>query len=93
MYVNGHIKVIPWGGIAMLKEYEKIVVRVQALSEICASLESNLTWLRDAVQKYEEHTETDEDVPEWEQREYLQNRKKIAAYESAFSTIMQSMKK
>ena len=77
----------------MLKEYEKIAVRVQALSEICASLESNLTWLREAVRKHEERTETGEDVPEWEQREYLQNREKIDAYESAFSTIMQSMKK
>ena len=77
----------------MLKEYEKIAVRVQALSEICASLESNLTWLREAVQKYEDRASTSEDIPEWEQREYLQNREKIAAYESAFSTIMQSMKK
>ena len=77
----------------MLKEYEKIAVRVQALSEICASLESNMTWLREAVQKYEDRASTGEDIPEWEQREYLQNREKIAAYESAFSTIMQSMKK
>ena len=77
----------------MLKEYEKIAVRVQALSEICASLESNLTWMCDAVRKYEERTETGEDIPEWEQREYFQNREKIAAYESAFSTIMQCMKK
>ena len=37
--------------------------------------------------------ENSEDIPEWEQREYLQNREKIAAYESAFSTIMQCMKK
>ena len=77
----------------MLKEYEKIAVRVQALSEICASLESNLSWLREAVRKHEERMENGEDIPEWEQREYLQNREKIAAYESAFSTIMQCMKK
>ena len=77
----------------MLKEYEKIAVRVQALSEICANLESNLTWLREAVRKYEERMENGEDIPEWEQREYFQNCEKIAAYESAFSTIMQSMKK
>ena len=77
----------------MLKEYEKIAVRVQALSEICASLESNLTWLRDAVQKHEERLETGEEIPEWEQRDYLQNKEKIDAYESAFTTIMHSMKK
>ena len=77
----------------MLKEYEKIAVRVQALSEICAGLESNLTWLREAVRKHEERMENGEDIPEWEQREYFQNREKIAAYESAFSTIMQCMKK
>ena len=77
----------------MLKEYEKIAVRVQALSEICASLESNLTWMRDAVQKHEERMENGEDIQQWEQTEYLQNKEKIAAYESAFSTIMQSMKK
>ena len=78
---------------AMLKEYEKIAVRVQALSEICASLESNLTWLRDAVQKHEERTNNGEEIPEWEQKDYLQNKEKIDAYESAFTTIMQSMKK
>ena len=77
----------------MLKEYEKIAVRVQALSEICASLESNLTWVRDAVRKHEERMENGEDIQQWEQTEYLQNKEKIAAYESAFSTIMQSMKK
>ena len=77
----------------MLKEYEKIAVRVQALSEICASLESNLTWLRDAVRKHEERTNTGEEIPEWEQRDYLQNKAPIDAYESAFTTIMQSMKK
>lgn len=77
----------------MLKEYEKIAVRVQALSEICATLESNLTWLRDAVQKYEERTNNGEEIPEWEQKDYLQNKVKIDAYESAFTTIMQSMKK
>lgn len=77
----------------MLKEYEKIAVRVQALSEICASLESNLTWMRDAVQKHEERMENGEDIQQWEQMEYLQNKEKIAAYESAFSTIMQCMKK
>ena len=79
--------------MTMLKEYEKIAVRVQALSEICASLESNITWLRDAVQKIDERTENGEEIPEWEQKDYLQNKEKIAAYESAFSTIMQSMKK
>ena len=79
--------------MTMLKEYEKIAVRAQALSEICASLESNITWLRDAVQKIDERTENGEEIPEWEQKDYLQNKEKIAAYESAFSTIMQSMKK
>lgn len=58
----------------MLKEYEKIAVRVQALSEICASLESNLTWLREAARKYEERTETGEDIPEWEQRVFSKPR-------------------
>ena len=49
--------------------------------------------MRDAVLKHEERMENGEDVQQWEQVEYLQNREKIAAYESAFSTIMQSMKK
>ena len=77
----------------MLKEYERIAVRVQALSEICATLESNITWLRDAVQKIDERTENGEEIPAWEQKDYLQNKEKIDAYESAFTTIMQSMKK